>query len=177
MIAGFWTVLRIPEEGQAQGVNQEMNVGMHAPDFELVDQNNTTRRLDELRGRWLVLYFYPKNDTPGCTTEACRFRDDIFTLRELGAQVMGVSIDNQDSHQRFAEKYGLPFPLLADPKGEVARAYGSLWSLGPLRFAKRHTLIIDPRGRIAKVYRKVRPDTHSRQVIDDLRQLQQAQGH
>lgn len=124
----------------------------------------------------MVLYFYPKNDTPGCTAEACRFRDDIHRLKALGAQVIGVSIDNQQSHKAFAEKYGLPFPLLADREGEVAKAYGGLWSLGPLRLAKRHTFIIGPDGHIAKIYRKVGPEQHSDRVIADLTRLQAQPG-
>lgn len=146
--------------------------GASAPAFELVDQNGRVQRLEDYRGRWVVLYFYPKNDTPGCTTEACAFRDDILELQALGAKLLGVSLDDAASHARFAEKYGLPFPLLADVGGTVAQAYGSLFSLGPLRFAKRHTFIVDPEGRLARIYRDVDPALHSDQVIADLRALQ-----
>lgn len=151
----------------------ELETGMMAPEFGLFDQLGKKQRLSEYRGRWVVLYFYPKNDTPGCTTEACNFRDDIFELRALGAEVLGVSLDSAESHARFAEKHGLPFPLLSDSRGDTARAYGALWSMGPVRFARRHTVIIDPDGRIAKVYRKVKPASHSAQVIADLKALQQ----
>jgi len=110
----------------------EIKVGMPAPDFELMDQQGTVQQLENYRGKWVVLYFYPKDDTPGCTKEACHFRDDIFLFKKVGAQVLGVSIDTQESHKKFAEKYSLPFPLLADVKGKVAKTYGSLWSLGSL---------------------------------------------
>ncbi len=122
-------------------------------------------------GKWLVLYFYPKDDTPGCTTEACKFRDDISVLQRLGVEVLGVSTDDVKSHKEFAEKYHLPFSLLSDPKGETGKAYGALLSLGPLTFAKRHSFIIDLRGRIAKVYREVNAKRHSDEVIADLKSL------
>jgi len=121
-----------------------------------------------------VLYFYPKDDTPGCTTEACQFRDDYFELKKLGAEILGVSIDNQDSHEAFAKKYSLPFPLLADTEGKVSKQYGALFGFGPMKFARRHTFIIDPQGRLAKIYRDVKPKTHSREIINDLAALQAA---
>lgn len=151
----------------------ELQPGQAAPAFALMDQSGKTQQLSAYQGRWVVLYFYPKNDTPGCTKEACNFRDDIAKLRSLGAQVLGVSIDNTESHAKFAEKHALPFPLLADTNGSVAKSYGSFRSLGPLQFARRHTFIIDPSGRIAKIYRSVDPDTHSGEVIADLKSLQQ----
>ena len=156
----------------ARAEEMEMTVGAVAPDFSLVDQNGTTRTLAGFRNRWVVLYFYPKDDTPGCTQEACRFRDDLPALRKLDAEVLGVSVDNPESHARFSSKYGLPFPLLADTDGKVARQYGALWSLAFIRFAKRHTFIIDPQGKIAKIYRQVRPEIHSQEVIEDLKALQ-----
>lgn len=146
--------------------------GVTAPEFALPDQTGVTRTLSAYRQRWLVLYFYPKDDTPGCTTEACAFRDAYVTLTRRGADVLGISVDNQDSHADFARKYHLPFPLLADIDGAVARRYGALWSIGIMRFARRHTFIIDPDGRIAKIYRSVDPDTHSREVQADLETLQ-----
>ncbi|MBK8163921.1 MAG: peroxiredoxin [Gammaproteobacteria bacterium] len=150
----------------------ELVPGQPAPRFQLPDQDGTVHRLSDYQGRWLVLYFYPKNDTPGCTEEACRFRDDILHLREMGAQVLGASLDNQESHAEFARKFSLQFPLLADIDGKVAASYGSLRNLGIMKLAHRHTFIIDPDGRIAKIYRKVSPKTHSAQVIDDLKELQ-----
>ncbi len=146
--------------------------GQMAPDFSLRDQNGEMHTLSAYRRHWVVLYFYPKDDTPGCTREACRFRDDFFTLRKLGAEVLGVSVDDPESHAKFAGKYSLPFPLLADTDGSVARQYGSLWSLAFIRFARRHTFLIDPQGRIARIYTKVTPETHSREVIEDLKALQ-----
>jgi len=120
----------------------------------------------------VVLYFYPKDDTPGCTTEACNFRDDIFELRALGAEVLGVSLDSAESHAKFARKHGLPFPLLSDSEGVVAEKYGCLGNKLGFRYAQRHTFIIDPQGRVAKAYRDVDPKVHSRQVIADLAALQ-----
>ena len=149
----------------------ELQPGQPAPAFTLVDQNNKTHSLGDYRDHWLVLYFYPKDDTPGCTTEACHFRDDYFEIRKLKADVVGISLDDSDSHEEFARKYNLPFPLLADTEGKIADAYGALWSLGPIKFSKRHTFIIGPDGRIRKIYRDVKPEEHSRQIISDLKQL------
>jgi len=151
----------------------ELAVGGTAPGFSLNDQGHKTHTLADYRGRWVVLYFYPKDDTPGCTTEACNFRDAIAAIRALDTQVLGVSLDDSASHARFAEKYRLPFPLLADVDGAVSRAYGALWSLGPMKFAKRHSFIIDPDGRIARIYRDVNPDRHSQEIQQDLKALQQ----
>lgn len=150
----------------------DVTPGSPAPEFSLVDQYSRTHNLSDYRGQWLVLYFYPRDDTPGCTTEACNFRDDIYRLRDMNVEVIGISVDNVESHARFAEKHGLPFPLLSDPDGNVASLYGSIFSLGPLKLAKRHTFIIDPEGNIAKVYRKVRPEKHSEVVISDLAEIQ-----
>jgi peroxiredoxin Q/BCP len=149
----------------------ELAPGASAPAFELKDQHGKTHRLADYRGRWVVLYFYPKDDTPGCTTEACNFRDDLPKLRDLGVQILGVSLDSAESHAAFASKYNLPFPLLVDD-GTVAGAYGSLWSLGPIKRARRHTFIIDPAGKLAHIYRDVKPEVHSRQVQDDVKALQ-----
>lgn len=150
----------------------ELEVGTVAPAFTLNDQENTPHRLEDYRGRWVVLYFYPKDDTPGCTTEACNFRDDLPKLRALGVQILGMSVDSTESHAKFASKYKLPFPLLADEGGVVAKSYGALWSLGPVKFAKRHTFIIDPEGKVARVYRDVKPEQHSGEIMRDLATLQ-----
>ena len=149
----------------------ELKPGDNAPGFELLDQHSESHNLSHYRGQWLVLYFYPKDDTPGCTTEACEFRDDVFKLKRMGVALLGVSTDDVKSHKEFAEKYHLPFSLLSDGRGEVARQYGALTSLGPLKFAKRHTFVIDPDSLIAKIYRNVQPRTHSDQVITDLEAL------
>lgn len=148
-----------------------VTVGEPAPDFQLPDQHGKTHSLADYRGRWLVIYFYPKDDTPGCTTEACAFRDDLYHLRQMNVALLGVSTDDVNSHKEFAEKYHLPFSLLSDKDGSVAGAYGSLTRLGPLKFAKRHSFIIDPDGRVAKIYRHVDAKTHSRQIIADLQAL------
>ncbi|MEJ2554161.1 MAG: peroxiredoxin [Gammaproteobacteria bacterium] len=151
-------------------------VGQPAPPFTLHDQDGKLRRLSDYAGKWLVVYFYPKDDTPGCTKEACHFRDDMAKLHALGVQLVGISLDSSASHDQFARKFRLPFPLLADDGGTVARRYDAYWSFAFIRFARRHTFIIDPAGHIAKIYRNVDPDTHSAQVITDIKTLQQRSG-
>ena len=150
----------------------ELDVGMQAPQFELLDQAKTMHKFNDYLGKWIVLYFYPKDDTPGCTKEACVFRDDIATLNSMGVHVFGLSVDTIESHAEFAKKYSLQFPLLADIGGKVANSYGSLTKLGPLKLAKRHTFIIDPEGKFAKIYRSVKPATHSNEVIAEIKKLQ-----
>ena len=142
--------------------------GAAAPDFTLPDSRGELRSLAEFQGAWLLLYFYPKDDTPGCTTEACAFRDGYVELRQRGVQVVGISTDDSHSHQAFAKKHQLPFPLLSDVDGRTAERYGALWSLGPVRLAKRHSFLIDASGNIARIYRSVDPDTHYSEVLDDL---------
>jgi peroxiredoxin Q/BCP len=148
---------------------EPLKPGQPAPDFNLPDQNGKTHRLSDYRGKWLALYFYVKDDTPGCTEQACKFRDDIGELDDLGAEVVGVSVDDTASHAQFARKYNLPFPLLADSKGETAARYGSLRPDGSL--AKRNTFLIDPQGRIAKVYLSANTSRNSAEVIEDLKKL------
>ncbi len=143
-----------------------------APEFALPDQNGRTVRLADFRGKWVVLYFYPKDDTPGCTEEACTFRDDIAKLNVLGAQILGVSLDDSASHAAFAKKHNLPFPLLADTEAKTAARYGAVTDLWVARFAKRYTFLIDPQGRIAKTYLKVDTARHSGELIADLQHLQ-----
>ena len=145
--------------------------GQPAPVFNLPDQNGKLHRLADYSGTWVVLYVYPKDDTPGCTREACSFRDDLQQLEKLGAKVIGVSEDDSDSHARFAQKYHLPFPLLADKDGSVANSYGALTNLGLIKFAKRYTFLIDPQGKIAKVYEKVDTSRHSQEIVLDLQRL------
>lgn len=142
--------------------------GKMAPEFRLQDQTGEWRSLEDYRGQWVVLYFYPKDDTPGCTTEACNFRDDIYRYKAKGAAVLGISLDDVASHQEFAEKYELPFPLLADTEHDAAKKYGVLTTLGPMKFAKRETFLIDPEGKIAKHYTDVDPDVHAKNVLTDL---------
>ncbi|MES9851243.1 MAG: peroxiredoxin [Candidatus Thiodiazotropha sp. L084R] len=151
-----------------------MKVGDSAPEFILNDQTGQAHSLKDYHGNWVILYFYPKDDTPGCTAEACAFRDQRSVFEELEAIVLGVSTDNQISHLNFAEKYQLEFLILSDKEGRVAKTYGSLFRFWPLRFAKRQTFIIDPNGKIAAIYRKVNPKNHSLFIVDELRRLKQA---
>lgn len=146
-------------------------VGEPAPGFSLLDQHGKTRSLEQYRGKWLVLYFYPKDDTPGCTTEACRFRDDYQLIKSLGAVVVGVSLDDVGSHKEFSEKFSLPFSLLADENHKMAKDYSVLTGFGPFNFARRQTFIIDPEGRVARHYANVRPKQHAMQVVEDLREF------
>jgi peroxiredoxin Q/BCP len=151
-------------------------VGSMAPGFLLPDQNGREVSLDSLRGKWLVLYFYPRNDTPGCTEEACSFRDDMAQLTALGAQIVGVSIAETASNAEFARKYHLPFPLLADKEGAVARRYGAFADWMVIRLARRYTFLIDAQGKIAKTYLKVDTSKHSAEIIADLKQLSLSSG-
>jgi peroxiredoxin Q/BCP len=148
-----------PKEGEA------------APDFRLQDQNSQWHALADYAGKWTVLYFYPKADTPGCTTEACEFRDNIFAFEEAGVAILGVSLDDVSSQKEFAEKYHLPFPLLSDAKQQVATSYGVLTTFRDTPVASRQTFVIDPAGKIAKHYGQVNPETHTKQVLDDLKTL------
>ena len=153
-----------PEEGQP------------APDFRLLDARGSERQLREFAGRWLVLYFYPKDDTPGCTREACSFRDgmDEFLRREV--HVIGISADAPSQHQQFIGRHGLPFPLLSDPRAVVAGRYGARGGLPGIRFAKRQTFLIDPEGIIRHVWRKVNWNGHAKQVLNMLDSLRGARG-
>jgi peroxiredoxin Q/BCP len=147
-------------------------VGSPAPAFKLQDQTGKWHSLSDYKGKWVVMYFYPKDKTPGCTTQACEFRDNIFAYRELGAVILGVSVDDVASHKSFAEENNLPFPLLADSDKQVTTAYGTLKEyVGIAKLARRDTFIIDPQGRVAKHYQDVKPAGHSEIVLADLRQL------
>lgn len=148
-------------------------VGALAPDFKLQDQNEEWRSLGDYKGQWLVLYFYPKDDTPGCTTEAKNFRDGYQDIKALNADVVGVSLDDVESHKSFAEIHGLPFSILADVNKEAATAYDVLGGFGPVEYAKRQTFIIDPSGNIVYHYDDVDPDTHMKDVVVRLKELQQ----
>ncbi len=146
-------------------------VGHQAPDFKLQDQNGAWHSLADTHGQWVALYFYPKDDTPGCTTEACAFRDDIFKFKKMNVAILGVSLDDVESHKEFADKYHLPFPLLADTEHTAAKAYDVVRNFGITKIAKRQTFLIDPDCRIAKHYEKVDADVHSEQVLADLKRL------
>ena len=154
---------------------EPLTVGMPAPGFTLPDATGTPHRLEDHAGHWLVLYFYPKDDTPGCTTEACSFRDELEIVHRLNAQVVGVSVDDPSSHQQFIEKYGLPFPLLSDTDGQVADQYGARGGFLGFVFAKRHTFLIDPKGVIQHIWRDVKPSEHTQEVIAALKGVQGAE--
>ncbi len=146
-------------------------VGSMAPAFVLPDGNGQARSLAEWKGKWVVLYFYPKDNTPGCTTEAINFRDSQPRFADLNAQVVGVSVDSENSHRDFAEEKHLPFPLLSDKTGKVSESFGSYSNWGVIKFAKRHTFLIDPEGRVAKVYQQVDTERHAGEIIADLKSL------
>ncbi len=146
--------------------------GSAAPDFTLPSQESASVSLKDYRGSWVVLYFYPKDQTPGCTREAHNFQVDQAKYAERHAVVLGVSVDSVDSHKKFCAKEGLNFKLLADSDGKVSRAYGSLTDLGVAKFAARHTFLIDPSGKVAKVYTSVDPVRHGEEVLAALEQMQ-----
>jgi len=156
-------------------VNQYMaspQIGNLAPKFTLEDQNGEVHALSDYKGKKVLLYFYPKDDTPGCTKEACSFRDRLSELKELGVSVLGISADDAASHKKFVEKFNLNFPLLADTEKEVCNAYG-VWReklmFGKKFFGiKRESFLIDEVGEIVKHYEKVKPEKHVEEIIDDL---------
>ena len=153
-----------------------LSVGSSAPAFSLPDQEGKIRSLKEYAGRWVLLYFYPKDDTPGCTAEACGFRDLQDKLKERGVSVLGVSADPVEKHKTFAEKFALPFPLLSDPEKKMIEKYGA-WGektfLGKTYMGIfRMSYLIDPKGKIAKVYEKVKAEEHAEEVLHDVDALQ-----
>ncbi|MCS7228582.1 MAG: thioredoxin-dependent thiol peroxidase [Candidatus Kryptonium sp.] len=155
----------------------ELKIGQKAPDFTLPSDTGEKISLKDFRGKKVVLYFYPKDDTPGCTKEACSFRDNINLILERGAVVIGVSADSVDSHKKFKEKYNLNFPLLSDEKHKVLEKYG-VWkekSLYGKKFMgiERTTFIIDEQGKIAHIFRKVKVDGHTEEVLKKLDELSQ----
>ena len=152
------------------------SVGSDAPQFTLPSQDGAPVSLSDFRGKWVVLYFYPKDQTPGCTREAHNFQLDQAKYAEHHAVILGVSVDSVDSHKKFCAKEGLNFKLLADTEHMVTKAYGSLTNLGVAKFASRHTFLIDPNGKIAKVYTSVDPSHHSAELLDQLNQLQTSSG-
>jgi peroxiredoxin Q/BCP len=149
-------------------------VGSDAPSFNLQDQNGDWHTLESYRGQWLAIYFYPKDDTPGCTKEACNFRDNIYAFKAIDAAVVGISVDDVESHKKFADKYKLPFTLLADTENETATAYGVLKDYKLLKLASRQSFLVDPEGKIAKHYGDVDPDTHTQEVLADIKTLSEA---
>ena len=148
--------------------------GSAAPDFTLPSQEGSPVSLKDYRGKWVVLYFYPKDQTPGCSREAHNFQVDQPKFSEHNAVVLGVSLDSVDSHKKFCAKEGLNFKLLADTNHKVTDSYGSLTNLGLVKFAARHTFLIDPTGKIAKAYSSVDPLKHSSEVLAELDTLQKS---
>src|SRR4030088_2000712 len=139
--------------------------GSAAPGFTLPSQEGSSVSLKDYRGKWVVLYFYPKDETPGCTREAHNFQRDQAQYSQRNAVVLGVSVDSVDSHKKFCAKEGLNFKLLADRDGKVSGAYGSLTNLGVVKFSKRNSFLIDPSGKVAKAYTGVDPARHSGEVL------------
>lgn len=149
--------------------------GKKAPAFKLPDQNGDVHQLKDYKGKWVVIYFYPKDNTPGCTKEACNFRDNIKPIEKLEAIVIGVSVDSVKKHANFVEKYDLPFTLLADTEQKMVNDYG-VWGLKKFMGREymgtnRMTFIVDPTGKIAKIYPKVKAATHGEEVLNDLKEL------
>jgi peroxiredoxin Q/BCP len=148
--------------------------GTQAPAFTLPSQEGSQVSLDQFKGKWVVLYFYPKDFTQGCTIEAHNFQRDIDKYTQMNAAIVGVSVDDVDSHKSFCTKEGLNFKLLADPSHKIVQEYGSIMEYNGMTLAARNTFLIDPTGVIRKVYTKVSPQGHSEEVLADLQQLQSA---
>jgi peroxiredoxin Q/BCP len=148
--------------------------GSSAPSFQLQSQEGTPVSLDQFKGKWVVLYFYPMDFTSGCTLEAHNFQRDLTKYEAANAAILGVSVDSVDSHKRFCAKEGLNFKLLADPDGQVAKQYGSLGNMGITKYAQRHTFLINPAGKVVKVYTEVKPSSHSDEVLADLAKLEKS---
>lgn len=153
-----------------------LKIGDVAPDFSLKDQDEHTHTLSNEKGKWVLIYFYPKDNTPGCTKQACAIRDEFPAFKKLGCTVFGISVDSEKSHKKFEEKFNLPFTLLADTEKKVVEAYG-VWA--PKKFMGREYLgtvrtsfLINPEGTIAKIYEKVKPELHADEVLADLKALQ-----
>lgn len=149
----------------------------NAPSFTLLDQNEQEHSLKDYKGKWVLVYFYPKDDTPGCTKEACGIRDNYSTFKKTKITVIGISKDSAGKHKKFADKYDLPFTLLADTDTTVCQAYG-VW--GKKKFMGREymginrmSFLIDPKGKIAKIYEKVKPEEHAEEILKDFKEIQQ----
>ncbi len=149
-----------------------LQIGTQAPNFKTIDQNGESVTLEQFRGKKVILYFYPKDDTPGCTKEACAFRDNFEKFKEINVEVLGVSVDDKKKHKKFAEKYNLPFRLLADTEKKIVQDYG-VWGEKSLYGKKymgtnRITYLIDENGKIEQVFPKVKPETHAEELLQVL---------
>ena len=145
--------------------------GSPAPDFRLPDQSGNVHQLSDYAGKWRIVYFYPKDDTPGCTKEACSFRDGLARLQAADAVVLGISVDNSERHRRFEEKHNLNFPLLADVDGTVSRQYGVLMDWKVFKMAKRVTFLIGPDGKISHVHPQVDPENHAAETLESINSI------
>ena len=159
---------------QAAETQKQPEIGTSAPDFSLTTGDGSQVSLKTYRGKWIVLYFYPKDFTSGCTLEAHNFQRDLSKYDQTGAVILGVSVDNAQSHKDFCAKEGLNFKLLADPGGKVSEQYGSTMDYKGAKMAARNTFLINPEGKIAKVYTGVKPADHSDQVLKDLAELKKS---
>jgi len=168
LLAAGYQVVRAGEKPPA--------VGSVAPDFTLTSQDGNAINLHDYRGKWVVLYFYPKDFTSGCTTEAHNFQRDLAQYHQKNAVILGVSVDTADSHQKFCTKEGLNFKLLADTEHKVSDEYGSVMNFGVKKLSARHTFIINPDGVVVKEYLDVNPGKHSEEVLAALTELQQGSG-
>ncbi len=151
----------------------KLKIGQVAPDFNLPDQDSKIHKLSDYRGQWVLLYFYPKDDTPGCTKEACAIRDNFPDFKKIKVKVLGLSADSVKSHKKFSEKYSLPFTILADEGEEVLKKYG-VWAKKKMMGREyygtlRTSFLIDPKGKIAKIYEKVKPEIHAQEVLEEFR--------
>ena len=172
VISLFSAVLALSVSGVARAADDPMpSVGSAAPTFTLPSQDGSQIALDSFRGKWVVLYFYPKDMTQGCTIEAHNFQRDLSKFEAANAVIVGVSVDTPDSHKKFCTKEGLTFRLLADPEHKVVDEYGSLGHFGTWTIANRNTFLIDPHGKIVKVWTKVDPSHHSEEVLAALDEL------
>jgi peroxiredoxin Q/BCP len=150
---------------------------MKAKDFHLADEDGIFHNLSDYKGKWVVLYFYPRDDTPGCTLEACSFRDTLLDLKQYGVEILGVSKDSVYSHKKFKEKHRLNFTILSDESKETIKAYGA-WGVKKFMGKEfegtiRKTYLIDKDGKIAKVYEKVNPTKHAKEILDDIKALEE----
>jgi len=152
-------------------------VGTQAPDFTLNSQEGKAVSLHEFKGKWVVLYFYPKDFTSGCTVEAHNFQRDLAQYEAKNAAIVGISMQDENSHQQFCTKEGLSFKLLADTKSDVSTQYDSVMNMGVAKLSARHTFLIDPQGKVEKVWLDVKPATHSEEVLAALTQLQSGSGN
>ena len=160
--------------GFSSAASSAPSVGAAAPDFTLNSQEGKSVSLHDFKGKWVVLYFYPKDFTTGCTIEAHNFQRDLAQYEQKNAVIVGVSVQDEDSHQKFCTKEGLSFKLLADTKQDVSTQYDSVMIHNEAKYSARHTFLIDPQGKVQKVWLEVKPDKHSEEVLAALRQLQGA---